>query len=114
MVELECMLDWESRIGILTLSLILEIASCVALGGSLTLDMQYAPAQICWVILFKIHQLALAAVAQWIECWTSNQNVAGSIPSPGTCLCCSRGPSGGHVRGNHTLMFPSPSSSLPL
>ena len=26
---------------------------------------------------------ALAGVAQWIECWPANQNVAGSIPNLG-------------------------------
>ena len=42
---------------------------------------------------------ALAGVAQWIECWHANQRVASSIPSQGTCLA--------HIRGYHTLMFPS-------
>ena len=36
--------------------------------------------------------LALAGVAQWIECQTANQRVAGSIPSQGTCLGCRPGP----------------------
>ena len=41
--------------------------------------------------------LALADVAQ---CRPANQNVAGSIPSWGTCLCCRPGPRfGGPVRG---------------
>ena len=35
---------------------------------------------------------SLAGVAQWTECWTSNQRVAGSIPSQGTCLSCRPGP----------------------
>ena len=30
--------------------------------------------------------LALAGVAQWIECQPVNQRVASSIPSQGTCL----------------------------
>ena len=63
---------------------------------------------------FKI-KLALAGVAQWIECQPMNQRVPGSIPSQGTCLGCGPGPQwGGYVRGNHTLMFLSLSSSLAL
>ena len=60
--------------------------------------------------------VALAGVAQWTECWPVKQKVAGWIPSQGTCLGCGPGwaPSRGHVRGNHTLMFPSLSPSLPL
>ena len=58
-------------------------------------------------------QGALAGVAQWIERPPSNQRVAGSIPSQGTCLGCRPGPSEGHMRGNHTLMFLSFSFSLP-
>ena len=30
------------------------------------------------------------------------------FPAKGTCLCCRPGPSWGHARDNHTLMFPSP------
>ena len=36
--------------------------------------------------LLKIIYIALAGVVWWIECWTANQRVAGSIPSQGTCL----------------------------
>ena len=32
--------------------------------------------------------LALAGVAQWIECWPVNQRVIGLIPSQGTYLGC--------------------------
>ena len=35
---------------------------------------------------------ALAGVAQWVEHWSVNQRVAGSIPSHGTCLGCRAGP----------------------
>ena len=35
---------------------------------------------------------ALAGVAQWIECRPTNQRVAGSIPSQGTCLASRLGP----------------------
>ena len=58
----------------------------------------------------------LAGVAQWIECWPVNQRVTNWIPSQGTCLGCGpglQGVGGGHIRGNHTSMFLSLSSSLP-
>ena len=35
--------------------------------------------------------VALAGVAQWIECQTANQKVTGLIPSQGTCLGCGPG-----------------------
>ena len=35
--------------------------------------------------------VALPSVAQWIECWLTNQKVTGSIPSPVTCLGCGPG-----------------------
>ena len=40
----------------------------------------------------KDKKTAMAGVAQWIECWPTNQRVAGSVPSQGTCLGCGRGP----------------------
>ena len=52
-------------------------------------------------------------MAQWIERRTLKQRVACSIPSQGTCLGCRPGPSRGHMRGNHTLMFLFLSFSLP-
>ena len=36
--------------------------------------------------------LALAGLAQWIECWPVNQKVRGLIPSQGTYLGCGPGP----------------------
>ena len=36
--------------------------------------------------------LALAGVAQWIECWPVNQKVVDLIPSQGTSLGCGPGP----------------------
>ena len=36
--------------------------------------------------------LALAGVAQWIECQPENQRVTSSIPSQGTCLGCGPDP----------------------
>ena len=40
----------------------------------------------------KITFLALAGIAQWIECWPANQRVVASIPSQGACLGCGPGP----------------------
>ena len=40
----------------------------------------------------KSTNLALAGVAQWIECRPGKQRVAGLIPSQGTCLGCRPGP----------------------
>ena len=59
--------------------------------------------------------MALAGVAQRIEHQPANQRVTSWIPSQGACLGCEPGqvPSGGHVRGNHTLMFLSLSFSFP-
>ena len=59
--------------------------------------------------------MALAGVAQWIERGPVNQRIASSLPSEGTCLGIlpRQVPSRGRMRGNHTLMFPSLSPSLP-
>ena len=35
---------------------------------------------------------ALAGVAHWVECHTTNQKVNGSVPCQGTCLGCRPGP----------------------
>ena len=40
----------------------------------------------------QVRALALAGVAQWIECLPANQRVTSSIPSQGTCLGCRPGP----------------------
>ena len=40
---------------------------------------------------FKDEEVALAGVAQWIECRAVNQRVAGLIPSQGTHLGCRPG-----------------------
>ena len=54
--------------------------------------------------------LALAGVAQWIECQPANQRVAGSIPSQGTCLgCLPDSQYGAHERQLHIdVSFPFP------
>ena len=43
--------------------------------------------------------MALAGVAQWIECRPVNQRVVSSIPSWHECLGCRQVPSRGHVKG---------------
>ena len=54
-------------------------------------------------LISKIYkELALAGVAQWIECRTANQRVAGSIPNQGTSLDYRPGPQlGVHKRQPH-------------
>ena len=47
------------------------------------------------LIFFKKLILALASVAQWIECQPTNQRVTGLIPSQGTRLGCGPGPQHG-------------------
>ena len=37
-------------------------------------------------------KIALASVAQWVECRPANQRVASLTPSHGTCLGCRPGP----------------------
>ena len=64
--------------------------------------------------LFIIKISALAGVAQWIECWPTNQRVTGLIPSQSTYLCYKPGPQkGAHERQPHidvSLSFSFPSS----
>ena len=43
------------------------------------------------MVNYKKIGIALAGVAQWIECGPANQRVTGSIPSQGTCLSCRSG-----------------------
>ena len=64
----------------------------------------------------QIMNVALGGVAQWIECWPVNRRVAGSIPSLTLPHAWVAGQvrSRGCMRGNHTLIFPSLSYSLPL
>ena len=65
--------------------------------------------------------VALAGVAQWIECQSVNERVAGLIPCQGTCLGCGQGPQLGACKGqaatsgciSQTSMFLSLSFSLP-
>ena len=62
-------------------------------------------------MLNDVKVTALAGVAQWTECWPTNQGVIGSIPGQATCRVA---PNWGRVRGNHTSMFPLPHSLPPL
>ena len=58
--------------------------------------------------------IALAGVAQWIECQPVNQRVAALTPNLGHMPgLWARSPCGGHVTGNHILMFLSVSVSFP-
>ena len=57
---------------------------------------------------------ALAGVAQCIHQWTSNQRVAGSIPSHGTCLGHRPGPLVGHLQEATDQCFSHISVSLSL
>ena len=41
---------------------------------------------------FSKETLALAGMAQRMECWPVNQRATASIPSQGTCLSCRPGP----------------------
>ena len=63
----------------------------------------------------KKQEVALAGVAQWIECQPVNWKVTGSIPGQGTCLGCGPGPQLGCVRGSQLMFLSiSPSFSLSL
>ena len=46
-------------------------------------------------VLHVLKILALAGMAQWIECWPVSQRVDGSIPSQDTCLGCEPDPQRG-------------------
>ena len=41
--------------------------------------------------VIRYYHLALASVAQWIECWPVSRKIPGSIPGQGTCLHCGPG-----------------------
>ena len=60
-----------------------------------------------------MESMALAGVAQWIECQPINQRIPGSILSQGTFLGCESGPQKGvhkkqpHVDVSFPLFLPS-------
>ena len=58
----------------------------------------------------------MADVAQWIEHWSANQKVTGSIPSQGTCLGCGPGPQWGACKRQPQtdVSLPFFLSTLPL
>ena len=90
-------------------------------GGEVTSFFDYFPNLISKDIQTNRHYIllksffALAGVVQWIERLSVNREVAGSIPSQGTCLGCGLS----CVREvtnpcfSHTSMFLSLSFSLP-
>ena len=57
--------------------------------------------------------LALAAVAQWIEHRLQNKGSSVQFPVTAYVWVVGQVPSGGHMRGNHMLMFLPFSFSLP-
>ena len=61
----------------------------------------------------KVKERALAGVAQWIECGLQTKGSLVQFPVRAHAWVVGQVPSGGHVRGNHTLMFLSPPYSLP-
>ena len=66
-------------------------------------------------IFVFLKDLALAGVAQWIECWPVNHRVTGLIPGQGTCLGCGPGPQWGvHKRQPHIDVSLALSPSLLL
>ena len=63
---------------------------------------------------FKITQLALAGVAQWIQYLPVNQKVAGSIRVRVHAGVASRFPSCGYVKGNRFLFLSPCLSALSI
>ena len=59
-------------------------------------------------------RLALAGVAQWIECQPVNLRITGSIPSQSTCLGCRPGLQQGACKRQPHIDVSSLSHSLPL
>ena len=56
-------------------------------------------------IFLRFLFLALAGVAQWIECWPANQRSLVQFPVRAHAWVVGQVPRRGHMRGNHTLMF---------
>ena len=53
--------------------------------------MVYPDNEMLYSALKKERECTLAGVAQWIECQSANQRVAGSVPGQGTSLGCRLG-----------------------
>ena len=62
---------------------------------------------------FKHFLTALAGVAQWMECGLRTKGLPARFLVRAPAWVAGWDPAGGHVRGNHTLMFLSLSFSLP-
>ena len=53
----------------------------------------------------KVKERALAGVAQWIECGLQTKGSLVQFPVRAHAWVVGQVPSGGHVRGHHTMMF---------
>ena len=63
--------------------------------------------------MVKMIKVALAGIAQWIECRPVNRKVTGSIPGQGMCLGFALGPQlGGNARGNQSMCLLNTNISL--
>ena len=79
----------------------------------------YSFVRICGVLhwgnfYLNKHWIALAGVAQWIEHWPANHEVASLIPSQGTSLGCSLGSRLGAWERQSTRFLSHMDDSLPL
>ena len=92
------------------------IISWFVLYPTLLLLSLFSPFLIVWSGSFLKLYPALAVVAQWIECWSVNQRVAGLIPSLGHMPeLQARSPVGGTWEATtHWCFSPSLSPSLPF
>ena len=71
----------------------MEKSAYLSLGQELWIRDFIGRQYLSWGLKWRKNcQAALASVAQWTECWPANREVAGSIPSQGTCLGCRPGP----------------------
>ena len=61
-----------------------------------------------------IKEIYLADIAQWIERRLQTKGLLVQLPVRAHAWVAGQVPSGGYVRGNHTLIFPSLSFSLPF
>ena len=66
-------------------------------------------------MVYKSKSFSLASMAQWIECWPTDQKVTGSILGQDTCLDFRPGPQWGVCKSQpHIDVSLSLSPSLPL
>ena len=64
-------------------------------------------------LIKKYVSIALAGVAQWIEHWLRTKGSLVQFPVRAHAWVVGQVSSGGHLKGNHTLILPSLSFSLP-